>query len=60
MLFRSGKKEGIKQGIEQGIEQGSKQSKIKTAKKMLLDNESIKTIMKYTELSKKEIEALKE
>ena len=47
-------------GIEQGIIEGIKQTKIETAKNMLKDNLDIKTICKYTSLSKEEVESLKE
>ena len=46
-------------GIEQGIEQGSKQKEIEIAKMMLKDNMPTDTIVKYTGLTKEEIESLK-
>ncbi len=58
--MQQGIKQGIKEGKKEGIREGSKQSTIEIAKKMLHNNENIETIMKYTGLSKNEIEALKE
>ena len=51
---------GIEQGIIQGKAEGIKENKIETAKNMLEDNLDIKTICKYTGLSKEEVEKLKE
>ena len=51
-----GKAEGIKEGKEEGI----KERNIAIAKNMLKDNLDIKTICKYTGLSKEEVESLKE
>ena len=49
--MEEGREEGMAQGIEKGIE--------KVAVEMLKDNEPIEKIMKFTGLSKREIEALK-
>ena len=47
------------QGIEEaGFDKGVKASKIEFAKKMKEDNESIEKIIKYTGLTKEEIEKL--
>ena len=43
---------------EEGKEAGKKEEKMETAKNMLADNIDISKIMKYTGLSKEEIEAL--
>ena len=48
-----------RQGIEEaGFDKGVKASKIEFAKKMKEDNESIEKIIKYTGLTKEEIEKL--
>jgi len=44
---------------EEGLEQGSKEKEVEIAKNMLKDNVDINTIVKYTSLSKEEIENLK-
>ena len=41
---------GIQQGIIQGIEQGAYETKLETAKAMLLDKIPVETISKYTSL----------
>ncbi|MGX6959690.1 MAG: hypothetical protein ACIPMY_00135 [Rickettsia endosymbiont of Pentastiridius leporinus] len=46
-------------GLEKGLEQGIKQKALRTAKKMLADNEPIVKIVKYTDLSIEEIKQLK-
>jgi predicted transposase/invertase (TIGR01784 family) len=56
--YRNGVDDGKKQGIEQGIKRGTEQTKIETAKKMLLDNISIEIISKYTDLPIDEIQKL--
>jgi predicted transposase/invertase (TIGR01784 family) len=61
--FRQGKEEGIEEGIEIGIEKGIEKGKmeraIEIALEMLQNNEPIEKIMKYTGLSKTEIEKLR-
>lgn len=57
--IEQGVKQGIKQGIKQGVEQGVEQEKLEIAKEMLKDNVDAETIMRYTCLSKEEIENLK-
>ena len=52
-------KEGIKEGIEKGIEQGIEKSKKDMAIEMLKDGEEIEKIIKYTKLSKEQIDKLK-
>ncbi len=48
------------EGIKEGKEEGIKERNIAIAKNMLKDNLDIKTICKYTGLSKEEVESLKE
>ena len=59
-LLDEGAKRGREQGIEQGIEQGTEQALTTIAITMLNDNQPIDTIIKYTGLSKEEIEQLTE
>ncbi|MCC8399686.1 MAG: hypothetical protein LN563_03850, partial [Rickettsia endosymbiont of Platyusa sonomae] len=47
-------------GREEGIEKGIKEKAIVTAKEMLIDNEPMERIVKYTKLTIEEIEKLKE
>ena len=53
--YDRGKEEGRREGIEEGI----KDEKINIAKAMLKDNIPLKQIIKFTGLSKEEIESLK-
>lgn len=53
------KNTAFEKGIEEGIEKGAKKEKIEIAKEMLKNNESVEKIMKYTELSEKEVNKLK-
>lgn len=55
---KNGYNEGIEDGLRQGIEQGSLEKSKEIAKSMLNDGLSIDKIMKYTNLSKNEIENL--
>lgn len=57
--MKQGLEQGIKQGVKQGQEEGAKKAKLEIAKKMLEANKPIEEIMKYTELTKEEIENLK-
>lgn len=57
--IKEGIKEGIEKGIEQGIEQGIEKSKKDMAIEMLKDGEEIEKIIKYTKLSKEQIDKLK-
>ena len=50
-----GVKEGIQQGRQEGVEEGLKTA----AKSMIVEGESIDRIMKYTRLTKSEIEEIK-
>ena len=52
-------RQGIEEaGFDKGLAQGSKNEKYEIAKKMKEDNESIEKIIKYTGLTKEEIEKL--
>ena len=59
-FYEKGISEGISQGITQGITQGIEQNKIENAKKMLEDKLDISLISRYTNLSEKDILALKD
>jgi predicted transposase/invertase (TIGR01784 family) len=52
------REEGILEGIEQGIEQGIEKRNLEIAKQMKKEGESIEKIMRYTNLSREEIEEL--
>lgn len=54
-----GKEEGLKEGKEEGIKEGVKTGKIEMAIEMLKDGEVIEKIIKYTKLTKEEIELLR-
>ena len=54
-----GQEEGYINGEKHGMEVGIHKEKVSIAKNMLMDNLPIDTIIKYTGLSKKEIEELK-
>ena len=58
--FKEGKEEGYNKGKEDGIILGVKESKIEMAKSMLKDDMPVKSISKYTKLSVREIEKLRE
>ena len=49
----------VERVLKKSIEEASKQSLEKVARQMLIDGEPIEKIMKYTSLSKEEIEELK-
>ena len=53
-----GKAKGLAEGLAEGLIQGKTAGIIETAKNMLADNLDIDTIIKYTGLTKKEIETL--
>ena len=57
--IKKGKLEGIAEGKLEGIAEGQSKKAIEIAKKMLARGKSIDEIAELTELSKKEIEALK-
>ena len=50
-----GREEGMKKGLEKGLEKGRKEA----ARNMLADGLSIDLVMKYTGLSKEQVEGLK-
>ena len=50
---------GLRQGLQQGLQQGLNVARQEMAKKMLLDNESVDKIVKYTELSEADVLAIK-
>jgi len=52
-------KEAEKQGMEKGIEQGMEKGILSVARQMISEGEDIEKIMKYTGLSKQDIEQLK-
>ena len=56
--YKRGVEEGIELGIEKGIPQGSHLHAIEVAQKMISDGLPIDMVMKYSGLSKEEIEAL--
>ena len=61
--IEKGRKEGLEKGIEkgkkEGIEKGKKEKQMEVAKKMLIKKIPIETIIELTELSKEEIENIK-
>ena len=56
--FDKGREDGLQVGIQQGLEQGAYQTKLETARTMLLDNFPIETISKYTNLPLEVIQSL--
>lgn len=57
-IEKRGIKKGIEEGIKKGIEQGEKKNAIKIAIEMLKDKEAFDKIIKYTGLTRNEIEHL--
>jgi predicted transposase/invertase (TIGR01784 family) len=55
---RSAYRKGKEAGVEEGIKEGEKKTKLETAKTMKKDNASVELIIKYTGLTKEEIENL--
>ena len=55
-----GKKEGKKEGIKEGIREGEKQEKVKMAKKLFKLKMPIEQIIELTELSKEELDKIKD
>lgn len=53
-----GLKEGMKKGIEEGIKEGKEQITLQFAREMKANNEPIDKIVRYTGLSKADIEKL--
>jgi len=56
---KQGMEKGLEKGMVKGMEKGMEKRNIEIAKQMLADGEPIEKIMKYTSLSKVEIEKLK-
>ena len=56
--IEKGIEQGIKKGIEQGLEKGIEQEKRMLAQKLKEDSVDIEKIIKYTGLTKEEIEEL--
>ena len=56
--YSAGKAKGEKRGEKRGIKIGRKTTLLETAKSMLKDNMDIRMIIKYTGLSKKELERI--
>ena len=54
------KREWMEEGLREGIKEGSYKRNIEIAKTMLKDNMDIEIISKYTNLSKEELEKIKE
>ena len=57
-MLKSSYSEGKAEGIAEGIAEGEQKEKLALAKSMLADQEPIEKIIKWTSLSKQEIEAL--
>lgn len=57
--LEQGLEQGLAQGLAQGLEQGDRDRAIKTAREMLADGMPVDKIVKYTDLSIEEIEALR-
>ena len=57
---REGRREGMEEGIKEGRTEGVKQEKIKMAKKLLKLKMPIEQIIELTELSKEELEEIKD
>ncbi len=53
-----GLKEGIKEGLKEGLKEGFEKRNFEIAKEMKANGEPIEKIMKYTNLTRKEIETL--
>lgn len=59
-LSEKAQKEGMEKGIQEGIKEGEKKAKLEDARKMLQKGIDIETIIEITELSREEIEDLKD
>lgn len=57
-IFDAGKDIGFRDGIEKGIKQGIEKSQKEIVKSMLKEKIPLETIIKITNLSKKEIEEI--
>ena len=58
MKMQEERKEGIKEGIKKGIKKGQAAMQHDLAVEMLQDKKSIKEIMRYTKLTKAEIQQI--
>ena len=56
--IQEGRQEGRQEGMREGMREGIQKGKLETAKQMLLDKMSIKTIAKYTGFTEEELKAL--
>ena len=56
--YDDGLQEGLAQGMAQGMAQGADKQKIQTAQMMLDDGESIDKIVRYTGLTKEQVESI--
>lgn len=59
-LSQAIEEQGIEQGIEQGMKQGMEENAKRIAIKMLQAGEPIEKIEEYTDLTKSELELLKQ
>ena len=57
--WEDAEKQGLEKGFEKGMEKGMEKRNIEIARQMLSDGEEITKIMRYTGLSREEIEKLK-
>lgn len=57
--IEEGRQEGLEMGRRKGLEEGRQENKLEIAKQMIEDNVDKEKIIKYTGLSKEEIEKLK-
>ena len=57
--LQEGLEKGIQEGLEKGLQEGEKAKAIEIAKKMLIKGKSIDEIIEFTDLSKEEIELLR-
>ena len=56
---KEGREEGLKEGREEGLKEGREKKSFETAHLMLQDGESIDKIIRYTGLTKEQVESLK-
>ena len=57
--YQAGRQEGRQEGLQEGLQEGRRESQHQIALEMLRDNAPIEMVMKWTGLSKKEVERLK-
>ena len=59
--IKTGEKRGLKKGLKKGLDLGRRETELKIARSMIADNAmSLENIAKYSGLSLKEVESLKE